>query len=100
MKTLIAAVVLSMSLAGAAFAGPISQREVVQQGRIAAGVRSGELTPRETIRLERGEARIERMRAWDLRDGRIGRIERVRLGRALNRESRQIYRLRHNRYGR
>jgi hypothetical protein len=76
----------------------IHQRQVAQQDRIANGVRSGQLTPRETARLERGEGRINReergMRARD--NGRLtGRDRRV-LHRQQNRESRRIYRDKHN----
>jgi hypothetical protein len=96
MKKLIAALVVTLS--GAALAGPITNREAVQQARIAHGIRDGQITPGEAIRLERGERRIERVRERDLRnDGRIGPIERFRLERRLNHESREIYRDAHNR---
>jgi hypothetical protein len=74
----------------------IDRREHRQQRRIVRGVRSGELTARETLRLERG--------AWDVRrderrakaDGRVTARERAALQRELNRESRHIYRAKHN----
>jgi hypothetical protein len=76
----------------------INQRRAFQQHRIAKGVRSGQLTARETGRLERREASIGRqerhMRAADR--GHLTRVDRVRLNRRLNRTSRGIYRDKHN----
>src|SRR5271166_4207131 len=68
----------------------INQRRENQQYRIAQGVRRGQLTARETRRLERREASIGReerqMRAAD--NGRLTRAGRVALSRRLNRTSR------------
>lgn len=69
----------------------INQRKVYQQRRIANGVRSGELTHGETRSLERGE---RAMRAQD--HGRLTRVDRRVIHRQQNRESRRIYRDRHN----
>ena len=54
----ILAAVLGISLA--ASAAEVDRREQRQQERIAQGVQSGQLTPAETARLERKEARIQR----------------------------------------
>ena len=85
------------SAANASLATPrIERREARQQMRIAQGMRSGELTRREALRLERGAARIDRME-WRARaDGRVTACERAQLHRALNHESRGIHRLKHN----
>ena len=76
----------------------IQQRKAAQQDRIANGVRSGQLTPRETAHLERQEGRINReergMRARD--NGRLTGRDRMTLHRQQNRESRRIYRDKHN----
>jgi hypothetical protein len=76
----------------------INQRREHQQHRIAQGVRSGQLTMRETRHLERREASIGRqerqMRAADR--GHLTRVDRVRLNHRLNRTSRAIYRDKHN----
>jgi hypothetical protein len=76
----------------------IHQRKVAQQDRIANGVKSGQLTARETGHLERQEGRINReergMRARD--NGRLTRRDRGTLHRQQNRESRRIYRDKHN----
>jgi hypothetical protein len=76
----------------------IEQRQRNQQRRIAQGVRNGQLTGRETARLERREAGIERreqrMRASG---GQFTRGERRAIQRQLNGTSRQIYRQKHDR---
>lgn len=101
MKRLILSAMLAAGLAAAAapvFAQPINGREAHEQQRIDQGVRSGELTPREAARDERGLARIER-RADRMRDRQGGHLtwrQRARLERRLNHESRRIYRTKHN----
>ena len=86
----------SLLTATAALAGPSTAREARQQARIAQGNASGQLTAAEAVRLERGEARIEAERRAFWSDGRLSPRERAKLTRDLNRESRQIYRLKHN----
>jgi hypothetical protein len=91
---------LATLLAGAsAFAqGTIRNREVRQQHRIANGVRSGQLTPRETEHLEHREARINHQVRADRRanGGRLTGAERRQVNREQNRTSRAIYRDKHN----
>ncbi|HZS11958.1 MAG TPA: hypothetical protein VFA38_06890 [Nitrospirales bacterium] len=74
----------------------VDAREARQQGRIADGVASGQLTPREAARLERGEARIDRMEQRAKADGVVTPKERAKLQGALNRESRAIARQKHD----
>ena len=101
-RAMMVALVFGMLLttsAGANVATPrVDRREARQEHRIANGIRSGQLTRREAFRLERGEARINRMQWRSEADGRVTPRERVRLSRALDRESRRIYRLKHNRF--
>ena len=68
-----------------------------QQLRINHGIRSGELTRRETRRLEVQHGRIiaDALIAGS-NDGRIGPREFVVFNRELNHASRNIYRLKHN----
>jgi hypothetical protein len=95
---LTAALVAAPALMNAQSNHEINQRKAEQQHRIAQGVRSGELTPRETARLERREGSINReehaMRRAD--DGRLTRRDRQILNRRQNRVSRSIYRDKHN----
>lgn len=79
-------------------AAEVDRREARQQARIADGVRSGELTPRETARLERKEARIDR----EIKAGRAANggaltpAERRSIHRQQDRLSRQIDRNKHD----
>lgn len=107
MKRMIMIAVLAVSLAG--FAGLASAQELPggpspriharewrQEQRIRQGRRQGDLTPREYGRLQAGERHI---RAYEHRarlDGRFTMRERARVNRMQNRESRRIWRLRHN----
>lgn len=101
MKTLaarLAVAALALSFAVPTFAAEVDRREARQQGRIADGVASGELTPRETARLERKEARIQREIASDraANGGTLTPAERRSINRQQNRVSRQIYRNKHD----
>lgn len=71
-------------------------RQRIQQGRIADGVASGQLTPRETIRLKREQAGIERAQKRMEADGRVTPRERARLHALQDKASRDIDRARHN----
>jgi len=76
----------------------IHQRKGDQQARIANGVRSGQLTARETSHLEHQEAGINReeraMRAQD--NGHLTKQDRRTIHAQQNQESRRIYRDKHN----
>ena len=79
-------------------AGRIKRRAENQQDRIAQGVKSGELTARETARLERREARLNH-EVRDMREDNGGHLtprEKARVNRQQNRLSRQIYRQKHD----
>ncbi len=72
--------------------------EVSPQARIGEGVESGQLTPRETARLERKEARVrsEIRRDRAANGGTLTPAEKARINRQENRLSRQIYRQKHD----
>jgi len=72
------------------------QRNVNQQQRIEQGVRSGSLTDRETAKLERGEARIDKAEARAGANGDVNAREQRRIQKAENRESRRIHREKHD----
>ncbi len=98
-QSLAVAAVLA-SFAGIASAQPtpvIHRRHVRQEARIHQGVRSGELTKGEARNLQGGERHIARMTERAKADGKMTPRERARIARAQNRESRRIYRLKHNR---
>ena len=76
----------------------IRDRKINQQDRIAQGVRSGQLTPRETSHLEHQEAAINHeeraMRAQD--NGHLTAADRHLINKQQNAESKRIYRDKHN----
>lgn len=74
----------------------VDARQRHQQKRIEQGVKSGELTNREVHRLERQEGRINANEVIAKADGKVTPAERARLNRQLNRESKRIYRAKHN----
>ena len=76
----------------------VGKREGKQQERIAQGMKSGELTPSESARLERNEAKINRQVANDRKanGGKLTQQEKAQVNREQNRESKQIYRAKHN----
>ncbi len=74
----------------------ITKRQINQQRRIKQGVKSGELTPAETRRLEAQQAKIQADKQAAKADGKVTPQERRKLRREENRASRNIYRLKHN----
>lgn len=68
-----------------------------QQQRIAKGIRSGKLTPREAAQLERQQARVQHQKRIARADGRITAQERMRIKKHQRIASRQIYMKKHNR---
>jgi hypothetical protein len=97
-KSIVKMIVVVSALSSLALAAEVDRREDRQQDRIAQGVQSGQLTPGETARLERKEARIDnridRMRAEN--GGYLTPAERRSVNRQQNRVSRQIYAAKHN----
>ncbi len=99
--------ILASLVGGAAFAGApaadseagirrIDRREAGQHARIAQGRRSGDLTRGELTRLRAGQRRVHRMERRAQADGFVTGTERGRIERVQERESRAIYRLKHN----
>jgi len=74
----------------------IDQREANQQGRIQQGVNSGQLTTKETAKLEKGEAKIDKMEAKAKSDGTVTDKERKKITKAQNKESKKIYKEKHD----
>lgn len=75
----------------------INHREARQQKRIRQGVRSGELTAKETYKLEKQQYKLRRTEARYRRSGNgLTTRERARLQRQENRTSRSIYRQKHD----
>lgn len=74
----------------------INARQQVQRERIQQGVRSGELTRRETARARADQRDIRQLERAYKSDGELTRGERRDLTREQNQASRQIYRDKHD----
>lgn len=96
--TLVTAFLASVVLASTSLAAEVDQREANQQARINQGVRSGELTPGETARLQNREGRINNEIARDraANGGHLTPGERARVNRQQDRASAAIARDKHN----
>jgi uncharacterized membrane protein YebE (DUF533 family) len=92
--TLVAAAALP--LAAQTSTPRVDQREVNQQQRIEQGINSGQLTPKETAKLEKGEAKIDKMEAKAKSDGTVTAKERKKITKAQNKESKKIYKEKHD----
>ena len=73
---------------------PIRNREERQQDRIANGVKSGELTPAESARLEKREAELKKQikNERSANGGKLTPKERAQIEKELNEISRKIHR--------
>lgn len=89
---------ISLAIAGAASAGTprFDARQHHQRERIAQGVKSGELTMRETRRLAAGQVHLNRVERRAKADGEVTARERARLQREADQQSRRIYRQKHD----
>lgn len=99
MKTHLVAAAVAALIAIPAFAQStprIDAREARQDARIDQGVASGQLTPRETARLDRGQAHVQTMEANAKADGVVTNQERARINHAQNVQSRHIHRQKHD----
>ena len=96
MKTVIMMALLMLVITESAFARRMDQRQHRQQTRIQQGVASGELTRREAIRLERGQAHVNRIERRAERDGEVTAGEKLRIEKAQDRQSRRIFKQKHD----
>lgn len=76
----------------------VNAREQNQQNRIANGVKSGELTPKETQKLEKQQQHIDNQEKRDMakNNGHLTKGEQAKLNREQNRASKNIYNKKHN----
>lgn len=98
---LTASAIILISLSNICFADNtrdpgVNARQHKQQDRIENGLRSGELTVRETRKLAKQQRRINKMERKYKSDGHLSKKERVRLHAAQNRASANIYKKKHN----
>ena len=103
LKTLIAGATLALvsvgSFAQAASAPTtprVDKREVKQDARIQQGVGSGQLTAKETYRLEKEQAAINKAETHAKADGTVTKHERRHLHKMQNRASKDIAHQKHD----
>jgi hypothetical protein len=97
-KTIAAIVSTALLVSTPIFAARVDRRQREQQERIAQGVKSGQLTARETVRLEREQAGLQAEK-HDMREdngGKLTNAEKVKLNNQQNWLSGQIYRQKHD----
>ncbi|MCU1337371.1 MAG: hypothetical protein JWO19_2952 [Bryobacterales bacterium] len=88
----------TMSFAADDKEGRIEQRKENQQKRIAQGVKSGSLTPRETARLERQQSKLNQEVRHNRKEngGNLTNKEKVQINHQQNRLSKEIYNQKHD----
>jgi len=74
----------------------VDQRQANQEARIEQGVQSGELTKRETAKLEQGQSKVQKMETKAKADGQVTQKERARLAKAQDKQSKKIYKEKHD----
>ena len=74
----------------------LDQRQANQEKRIEQGVASGQLNKKETIRLEKREGKLQADKLLAKADGKVTPQERKKLQREANRDSKAIYKQKHD----
>ena len=74
----------------------IDQRQANQAQRIEQGKKSGALTDKEATRLEKGQARVQKMEDKAVADGKVTKKERRKIEHAQDVQSRRIARQKHD----
>ena len=74
----------------------IDKRQAAQEKRIDQGVKSGQLTDKETKRLEKGQARVQKMENKAVADGKVTKKEKKHIEHAQDQQSKKIYREKHD----
>jgi hypothetical protein len=76
------------------------QRDANQEARINQGVKSGQLTTRETGHLQQGQAHVAHAEANAAANGRVTGAESARVQHAANQQSHKIYQQKHDQHAR
>jgi len=97
----IPAVLIALCSATAIAATPVvDQREKNQKARIQQGVKTGELTVRETKQLIKGQKQLRKMERRAKSDGVVTKKERAKLHSKANKESAKIKKNKHDKQDR
>jgi hypothetical protein len=96
--TILAAVVTAITLPAAAQTSTplVDQRQANQEARIQQGVQSGQLTPKEAAKLEKGQAKVQAAEDKAKADGVVTPKERAKLAKKQNKQSKKIYKEKHD----
>lgn len=93
-KILFSALLLALAISNADAQTVARQRH--QRQRIKQGVRSGELTKAETVNLVNGQREIRQEKKEARADGVVTPVERKEIRQDQRKESRKIFRKKHN----
>jgi len=74
----------------------IDTRQERQETRIERGEKSGQLTPKEAAKLEKGQAHVQKMENKAVADGKVTKKERAKIEKAQDRQSQKIHREKHD----
>ena len=74
----------------------VDQRQANQASRIAKGEASGTLSKREAARMKAGQTKVTDMKAKAAADGKVTKAERAAIQKEQNKQSRRIYRQKHD----
>ena len=95
--TLFAALFAALALPVMAQTTPtVDQRQANQEARIQQGVASGQLTPKEAAKLEKGQAKVQAMETKAKADGKVTKKEHAKLAKAQDKQSKKIYKEKHD----
>jgi hypothetical protein len=74
----------------------VDQRQINQETRIQQGVASGALSGKEAAKLEKGQAKVQAKEDKAKADGKVTARERAKLAKAQDRQSKRIYKEKHD----
>jgi hypothetical protein len=74
----------------------VDARQANQETRIQQGVNSGELTGKEAAKLEKGQAKVQKMENKAVSDGTVTPKESAKLEKAQDKQSKKIAKKKHN----
>ncbi len=95
-KILVSSILFLTAFSSLAEARRDQKREARQQGRIAGGIKSGELTAKEAMHLRKGQKRVDRAQRRAKADGEVTNAEQMRLENMQDRQSAKIYNQKHD----
>lgn len=95
-KNIISIVAIALMMTTTAQAERAQRRTDRQHSRIAGGVQSGSLTRKEVKKLKKTDAKVDRLEDRAMADGSLSPEEKLRIEKAQDRESRRIFRQKHD----